>query len=94
MGFIKEVIVWEDGVKKSAESFAGDKNEIYLSDTLVRVTEIKDKMEYKVKEVRVDDFQNVTFFTEDETVVMWYRQRRILTVEPGGKNTEVIYYID
>lgn len=93
-GFIKEVIVWENGAKKSAESFAGDKNVIYLSDSVVRITEVKEKFEYDIKELRVDDFQNVTFFAKDETVIMWYRHRRLLRVEPGGKNIEVIYYIE
>lgn len=94
VGYIKEVIVWEDGVKTGAESFAGDKNEIYLSDSIIKISEVKDKIEYIVKETRVDDFYNVTFFAEDETVVTWFRKRRLVRVEPKGKNIEIIYYIE
>jgi len=94
VSYIKEVITWKDGKKENAESFAGNKNEIFLSDSLIRVTEIDTVYTYKINEVRVDDFGNVSFFHEDGTVLHWFRHRRIFQIEPSSSTQEIIYYVD
>ncbi|MBI1184922.1 hypothetical protein GC194_11665 [bacterium] len=94
VSYIKEVIVWKDGVKESAESFAGDKIEIYLSDSVIRITEKEQVLTYPISEVRVDEFLNVTFFQEDGTILHWIRQRRIFQIEPGDNTEEILYYVE
>jgi hypothetical protein len=92
--YIKEVITWENGKKIGAESFAGDKMEIFMSDSLIRITEKSGIQEYVITEVRIDDFGNATFFNGDENVLRWFRHRRVFQLEPANSTVEVIYYVD
>lgn len=92
--FIKEVIVWEGGKKASHETFAGDLIEIYLSDSIVKITEKDTVMEYLIKEVRVDEFKNVSFIQEDGTIIRWIRHRRMLEIEPSSNTEEIVYTVE
>lgn len=92
--FIKEVIVWEDGKKIDAQTFAGDRNEIFLSDSLIRITEKDTVYEYIIEEVRVDDFMNVSWLYEDGTLLRWLRHRRIFQIEPANSTEEIMYYVE
>lgn len=92
--FIKEVIVWEGGKKASHETFAGDPIEIYLSDSLVKITEKDTVYKYPIKELRVDEFKNVSFIQEDGTIIRWIRHRRMLEIEPSSSSEEIIYTVE
>lgn len=94
ISYIKEVITWKDGKKENAESFAGNKNEIYLSDSLIRVTEVDTVYEFLIMEIKVDDFGNVSFFQENGTILHWFRHRRIFQIEPGSSTQEILYYVE
>ena len=94
VSFVKEVMVWQDGKKISHDSYAGDKMEIYLSDSLIRVTEKDTTHEYPIKEVRVDDFRNVSFLADNGTVLRWHRQQRLFQIEPSESTKEIVYYVE
>ncbi|MGB0431366.1 MAG: hypothetical protein ACPGLV_12900 [Bacteroidia bacterium] len=94
VSFVKEVIVWEEGKKVSHDSYAGDKSEIFLSDSLVRVTEKDTVIEFLIKEVRVDDFENVSFLDKQNNVLRWIRQTRLFQIEPAKTTEEIIYYCE
>lgn len=94
VSFIKEVIVWDEGKKLSHESFPGDRMEIYLSDSLVKITEKDTVYMYPIKELRVDEFKNVSFIQEDGTIIRWHRHRRLIQIEPGTTTEEIIYTVE
>jgi hypothetical protein len=94
VSFVKEVMVWQDGKKISHDSYAGDKMEIYLSDSLIKVTEKDTVYVYPIKEVRVDDFRNVSFLAENGTVLRWHRQQRLFQIEPDKTTEEIVYYVE
>ena len=94
VSMIKEVIVWEDGKKLSHNTYPGVRTEIFLSDSLVKITEPDTVYEYPIKELRVDQFQNVSFLQADGTIIRWHRQRRIVQIEPAATTEEIIYMIE
>ncbi len=94
ISYVKEVIVWENGKKTAHDSYAGDKNEIYLSDSLIRITEKDTVFEFLIKEVRVDDFENVSFLDVEENVLRWIRQTRLFQITPAKNTEEIIYYCE
>ena len=92
--YVKEVILWENGAKKEADSYAGDLVKIFLSDSLVQITEIDTTISYPIEEIRVDDAGNITFFTEEKTTLHWIRETRIFQIEPVNSTVEILYYIE
>lgn len=92
--FIKEVIVWENGEKVDANTVAGQEVNIYLSNKLVRITETDSTYNYKIKEVRIDEFGTISFKAESETMLRFHKHRQLLQIEPEGNTEEILYYIE
>lgn len=94
VSYIKEVIEWNNGIKTNAESFAGDRIDLFISDRLIKIEEKDTTYTYKVDEVQVDELGNAIFKGEDNTVLHLLPHRNLFQIQPAGNTQEIIYYLE